>query len=258
MKQIRRDLKRCGIYMIVNLINSKKYIGSSKDIQQRLQSHRAILRNNHHYNQHLQRAWNKYSESNFDYTILEFCSPEDRIKREQYYVDTLKPEYNISKDVVELPPYTEESNRKHSETRKRRMASGEILKTHNTPIYVYKNDGSFVGKWESVRSASQDLHIGKNTIWRVLNGTCVQGKGYKFFKEEQKSVAPFRKPSNKGKIDLRKVYVVSNDEETLEFKGMKEMSEYFHMPIASLRQYVNSTLKLKRKYKVTIKCRVVE
>ena len=36
MKQIGKELQRCGIYMIINLINGNRYIGSSKNIQQRL------------------------------------------------------------------------------------------------------------------------------------------------------------------------------------------------------------------------------
>lgn len=258
MQQIGRDLKRCGIYMIFNMVNGHRYIGSSKDVQQRLQSHRALLRNQHHYNPHLQRAWDMYSERSFKYSILEFCTPEERIAREQYYVDTLKPEYNISKDIVELPPYTEESNRKHSETRKQRMATGEIALTHNTPVYVYWQDGSFVGRWESIRKASAALHVGRNTIWRVLAGICIQGKGYKFFTEEQEYVAPFKKPTNSGKVDLRKVFTVSDGTETKEFLGLAAVAEYLNTTVKSLRQYVNKTSKYKRKYMITSKCRVIE
>lgn len=258
MQQIRRDLKRCGIYMIINLVNGHRYIGSSKDMQQRLQSHRAVLRGNKHYNPHLQRAWNMYTEKNFEYSILEFCNPEERIAREQYYVDTLNPEYNISKEIVDLPPYTEESNKKHSETRKRKIASGEIALTHNTPVYVYQKDGSFVGRWESIRKASSALQVGENTIWRVLAGICVQGRGYKFFTTEQEYVAPFSKPTNSGKVDLRKIFIVSDGTTTKEFKGLAAVAEYFNTSVKNLRQYVNKTTKYKRKYTIKSTCRVTE
>jgi group I intron endonuclease len=39
----------------------------------------------------------KYGYSNFSLDILEYCEPSVLIKREQYYLDTLKPEYNILK-----------------------------------------------------------------------------------------------------------------------------------------------------------------
>ena len=85
----------CGIYMIINLINNHKYIGSSINIKRRLEIHRSNLRHNHHSNSHLQNAWNKYGEDNFVFNILEKCSKEKRFEREQYYIDTIKPKYNI-------------------------------------------------------------------------------------------------------------------------------------------------------------------
>jgi len=37
----------------------------------------------------------KYGYSNFRLKILEYCAPEDVLAREQYYIDLIKPEYNI-------------------------------------------------------------------------------------------------------------------------------------------------------------------
>ena len=34
--------------------------------------------------------------------IIEYCSPEDLIKREQYYLQGLKPDYNILKTAGSL------------------------------------------------------------------------------------------------------------------------------------------------------------
>jgi len=39
----------------------------------------------------------KYGHSNFSLDILEYCKPDLLIKREQYYIDLLEPEYNILK-----------------------------------------------------------------------------------------------------------------------------------------------------------------
>ena len=72
MKRITQDLKISGIYCIINIKNSKKYIGSSKNIRQRLWSHRAELRHNKHENSYLQNAWNKYGEQNFIWKVDKF------------------------------------------------------------------------------------------------------------------------------------------------------------------------------------------
>jgi group I intron endonuclease len=37
----------------------------------------------------------KYGHGNFKLDILEYCSQDVLLKREQYYIDLLKPEYNI-------------------------------------------------------------------------------------------------------------------------------------------------------------------
>lgn len=57
----------------------------------------------------------KYGYSNFNLDILEYCEPSILIQREQYYIDLLKPEYNILKVA---------GNRlgsKHSEATKAKM-----------------------------------------------------------------------------------------------------------------------------------------
>lgn len=53
MKAITKDLEFCGIYMLLNTKNGKRYIGSSINIRKRLWEHRALLRHNKHDNPHL-------------------------------------------------------------------------------------------------------------------------------------------------------------------------------------------------------------
>ena len=192
MKQIGKELQRCGIYMIINLINGNRYIGSSKNIQQRLQTHRSNLRNNHHCNIHLQNAWNKYGEAKFDYSILEFCEENIRINREQYYVNTLKPEYNISIEIVELPSNSIESRLKLSRTRKQRMAEGLIKKTNCTKIFVYNLQGTFIKEFDSEMDACRELGLTRSGILKTLKGEQKQHHGFLLFKEKQDFVIPYK------------------------------------------------------------------
>jgi group I intron endonuclease len=46
---------------------------------------------------YIYNAMLKHGYSNFSLDILEYCEPDALIKREQYYIDTLEPEYNILK-----------------------------------------------------------------------------------------------------------------------------------------------------------------
>ena len=78
--------RTCGIYCIENLINHKKYIGQSANIEMRWRSHKSELRRNVHINDYLQKAWNKYGEDNFQFYILEECVVDIIDNRERYYI----------------------------------------------------------------------------------------------------------------------------------------------------------------------------
>lgn len=87
---------KSGIYQVINLLNDKTYVGSSKDIRSRLyvyyNKNRLISSNMIIY-----KGLLKYGYANFDFKIIEYCNVKNLIIREQYYIDTLKPEYNLLK-----------------------------------------------------------------------------------------------------------------------------------------------------------------
>jgi group I intron endonuclease len=66
---------------------------------------------------HICSALLKHGRSNFSLEILEYCEPEKCLKREDYYLTKLKPEYNIS-----LNPNAPFSGRKHSEETKQTIS----------------------------------------------------------------------------------------------------------------------------------------
>lgn len=84
-----------GVYQIRNIVNNKIYIGSSNDLRIRFISHKSLLKNNRHFNIYLQNAYNKYGKDNFIFEIIAVCPVEYIIKLEQWFLDKLKPDYNI-------------------------------------------------------------------------------------------------------------------------------------------------------------------
>ena len=89
-----------GVYLISNNVNGKCYVGSTIHLDQRRREHFSKLANNKHINVHLQNAYNKYGREAFDFEVLETIDIDDNIKdkllkREQFWIDNLKPEYNI-------------------------------------------------------------------------------------------------------------------------------------------------------------------
>lgn len=87
-----------GVYQILNIVTNDFYVGSTAwDFKRRWKIHQRQLKSNQHPNQHLQHAWNKYGGQNFRLDILEKCPPSQCLLREQHYLNTLHPSYNILK-----------------------------------------------------------------------------------------------------------------------------------------------------------------
>src|SRR5579871_3988760 len=87
-----------GIYAIINCVNQQRYVGSAKNLLQRKQHHLGDLQAGKHKNSHLQRAYDHYGPDAFNFVILELVEHvENLLEREQHYIDTLNPEYNIAR-----------------------------------------------------------------------------------------------------------------------------------------------------------------
>lgn len=66
-----------GVYSIINKINYKTYIGSSKDIDRRWREHINNLNKNKHINHALQHDWNEYGQDNFKFSVIKQCDEKD-------------------------------------------------------------------------------------------------------------------------------------------------------------------------------------
>lgn len=134
---------RCGIYLIINILNGHRYIGSSVDIYNRLHHHFCLLKRNKSHNQHFQNAWNKYGQDAFHYSVLEYCTKEVRFEREQFYISMMKPEYNLTDNVVANEGHspTQETRTKIARTLKVKHAQGLIQaydqERNWVPVYIY-------------------------------------------------------------------------------------------------------------------------
>jgi group I intron endonuclease len=89
-----------GVYRWINKTTGKSYIGSGINLTKRFYlyySFKALTSVLNNGNSVIARALLKSGYSNFRLEILEYCDPLDVIEREQYYIDLLRPEYNILK-----------------------------------------------------------------------------------------------------------------------------------------------------------------
>jgi len=76
-----------GVYQIRCIPTGKVYIGSAVDLQHRWEQHRRSLRRDDHRNIHLQYAWDKYGEQNFEFSVLEFVEASDLLRAEQEWIN---------------------------------------------------------------------------------------------------------------------------------------------------------------------------
>ena len=86
---------KSGIYKIL-FPSGKRYIGSSKNLPVRIMQHLTSLSKNNHVNRFLQAEYNNYSGCGISFSIIETCSEADLLKIEQVYLNSIKPELNIS------------------------------------------------------------------------------------------------------------------------------------------------------------------
>jgi group I intron endonuclease len=157
------DTTKNGVYKIVNQINNKFYIGSSNNIFLRWKKHILALKKSYHHNTHLQRAWDKYGKDNFYFTIVEEC--ESILIREQHFLDTLKPQYNIAKKATGSDNFTNNPNKEQIRKIFSRMYSGKGNPNYGKKCSDYTKSlirersvkfGKDNGRWKTIDEETQN------------------------------------------------------------------------------------------------------
>jgi len=136
---------KVGVYLWTNKINGKRYVGSSINLSSRFLHYfsKSYLSS---INTIIYKALLKYGHENFSFSILEYCDLADVIDREQFYLDTLKPEYNILTLAYSLGGF------KHSEESKRKMSEARLGRKGNSHTEESKAMLSEAGKGNKNRS----------------------------------------------------------------------------------------------------------
>lgn len=215
------------IYKITNRINGKAYIGSTKNVKQRWAKHKALLRHNHHPNFHMQAAWNKYGEDSFVFEIVEECVPDELLSREQFFIDTIKPEYNQTATAGKVE-MTSELRQKLSASTKSAYKEGRLSKA-TKKVYQYDLRGNYIREFNSLTEASLSTKTDLTHLSEALHGKCNIAGGFvwRFYKAEKLDVwfnrmgrpltkEPYRKKNKK--------IVVYKDDKIFEFSSTREAS----------------------------------
>ena len=163
---IIKDSKgKSGVYCWINLINGKYYIGSGINLNIRLSDYFQNWYYRDRNNLTIVKAINKYKMDNFALLILELWSDIDKdntLIKEQFWIDKLKPEYNILKEAGNSEGYKHNIEniklmkekalgRKHSEEVRKAMSENRKGKNN-----------SFFGKTHSEETKEKFREIALN------------------------------------------------------------------------------------------------
>lgn len=85
----------CGVYLITNKTSGKRYVGASVDVAARINQHFGRAARLYRDNLDFYRDISLLGREGFTYELLEKCSPENKIERERFWWEKLKPEYNL-------------------------------------------------------------------------------------------------------------------------------------------------------------------
>ena len=180
MLDFKKNGKPC-VYLILNTINNKVYIGSATGHYRRKGQHFYMLRRGIHYNKHLQSSWNKYKENNFKFNVLEFIeNVNELVEKEEFYIKKFKatmPKYGYNhRDACNSNlgnKWSKQSKQKFSESKKGKPTGldyEKIAKINSKPV---KGINKTTGKeiiFNSIKEAGEFLKINRTCISKALKG----------------------------------------------------------------------------------------
>lgn len=213
----KENKNKSGIYRWNNLITGKSYIGSSISLSGRFNTYYSLSYLKKRVEKGSSIIYNsllKYGYSNFSLDILEYCEPSLLISKEQYYIDLLKPEYNILKKAGSRlgTKQSFETKQVISSAIKGRTFSDESKAKMINKKLRQGFDTSFFGKTHTVETISR-IKITKSLFIKI---TDIEANTEKIFVGNIKaakylgiSESTLRRYKKKGKIFQGK-YLITN------------------------------------------------
>lgn len=259
--------KVSGIYKITNLINGKFYIGSSVDVYQRGYTYNCLANQNKIHNKHLQNSINKYGIQNFDFQLIEEILFEkdqktnDKLpiiqKKEQYYVDLLKPIYN-KKLIVDSSigqTLSQETKDKISKSLKEAFKTGRKkynrVYRHTIPVTLFTKNGEFYKSFVSCGECSEYLNTHSSLVAMAVKSKRKILYDYLVLKtSEAKDILKYVGVQKIDNTSKKLVVLNVENNEVLNFKSFIEFQRLIKTKHETIVKYIKSGMLLRNKYKI--------
>lgn len=198
-----------GVYCIS--FGEHSYIGSSRNVQQRISQHRKCLRAGKHQLKFL-TYYALYGEDKMYISLLEECSVEQLKSREKYWINTLEPD--INHDGVND------------------ISTQKIILNGNgsKKVYQYDMEGNYIAEFPSVMEASRYLGVDNRGIGLCASDEYTHYKsayGYRWSYKKVSKLSPYI--NNSSKAVNKHVYVfdtITGDEK--HFESVAEAVRYYN------------------------------
>lgn len=270
---LKENKNKSGIYRWVNNINNKSYIGSAKYLNNRLSTYYSsttLKKRLERGSSAIHSALLKYSYINFKLEIIEYCEQDLLIYREQYYIDLLKPEYNICKIAGST------LGKRHSESTKEKIRNSIAGKNHplfgkhltyewrknigkalklssricimpkmrietrlklslvsiGVNVKVFDMENNFIKEFPSINRAAKYFNVASTTINRAI-----------------KIGRPYQNFIFKSEIKDNRIWVYDVKHKLIKIlNNASKASESFNIPSTTLSRYIKSGKLWKNKY----------
>lgn len=169
-----------GVYIFQNKLNRKRYIGSSINLKKRISNYLDIKHSK--ISPVLSKAINKYGLDSFTLQIYCFkdINSEAVLTLEQYLMDVLRPEYNISKIAGSIAghKFSKEFGERQSTINLARGWKKELHPSWNSgkEVYLYEileNKLILKETFPNLSRAYEALGISRSTLWKYIKNETI-------------------------------------------------------------------------------------
>lgn len=158
--------------MILCFYNNKRYYGESGNVSARLSQHKSRLRRNIHEIPELQRDWNLYGETSFEFSVIFISKDCTKAEREALEIELIARFHNICYNKFDKSTRKKQNNpfwgHSHSEEARNQISKSlsEYYKDREPEGLAIRLKGQL---YPSISEASRQTKHSRDTIRRWLN-----------------------------------------------------------------------------------------